>query len=106
MEQTGKEALLALAGGFRPASVKIGMESAEQHPDWLLLAKIPLRLTAGIAVPRFTIRDLLALRKDAVVSTSWASTEDIPLRIGTVEFSWCEFEVVEQRMSVRLTRLG
>ena len=41
-----------------------------------------------------------------MLSSAWLSTDDVPLKIGAVQLSWSEFEVVEQRMAVRLTRLA
>jgi hypothetical protein len=33
-------------------------------------------------------------------------TEDVPLMVGQVQLGWSEFEVVDQRLGLRLTRLG
>jgi hypothetical protein len=30
----------------------------------------------------------------------------VPLTVGGVQLAWSEFEVVEQRMAIRLTRLA
>ena len=85
---------------------RAGMQRIEEHGEWPLLSRIPLRLEAGVPVTRFKVRDLLALRPGVVVQTAWPSTEDVPLHMGGVQLSWSEFEVVEGRMAVRLTRLG
>ena len=82
------------------------MATIEQHPDWHLLQRLPMRLTVGIPLPHFRVRDLLVLRPGQVLSSTWVSTEDVPLKIGAVQLSWTEFEVVEQRMAIRLTRLA
>jgi flagellar motor switch protein FliN/FliY len=39
------------------------------------------------------------------VRSVWPATEDLPVRADTLQLSWGEFEVVGQRMAVRLTRL-
>ncbi len=88
-----------------PALAK-GMAGVEQHPEWLLLSRLPLRLTAAIPLPGFRVKDLVGLKPGQIVASTWTSSDDVPLKIGAVQLSWSEFEVVEQRMAVRLTRLA
>jgi len=83
-----------------------GMAGIEEHPDWLVLSRIPMRLNAGIPLPSFKVKDLLGLRAGQMLHSNWLCTDDVPLKIGAVQLSWSEFEVVEQRMAVRLTRLA
>ncbi len=83
-----------------------GMAGVEQHPEWLLLSRLPLRLTAAIPLPGFRVKDLVGLKAGQIVASTWTSSDDVPLKIGAVQLSWSEFEVVEQRMAVRLTRLA
>jgi flagellar motor switch protein FliN/FliY len=82
------------------------MATIEKHPEWALLGRIPMRLAASIPLRGFTVRNLVELRAAAVVRSEWQSGEDVPLKIGAVEIGWCEFEVVEQRLAIRLTRLA
>lgn len=83
-----------------------GMAAVEQHPEWLLISRLPLRLTARIPLPSFRVKNLVALKAGDIIKSTWASSDDVPLRIGDVQLSWSEFEVVEDRMAVRLTRLA
>ena len=85
---------------------KSAMDGIEDRADWPLLSRLPMRLTAGIPLARFRVRDLLALKQGQMIASAWTSTDDVPLRIGSVQLSWSEFEVVEQKMAVRLTRLA
>lgn len=101
-----EQAALATTGEHALPKARPGMQRIEEHPHWPLLSRIPMRLTAAVPVMRFKVRDLLALRAGSVVETTWPSTEDVPLRLGDVQLSWSEFEVVEGRMAVRLTRLS
>jgi flagellar motor switch/type III secretory pathway protein FliN len=82
------------------------MATIEKHPEWALLGRIPMRLAASIPLRGFTVRDLVELRAGSVVRSEWLSGEDVPLKIGAVEIGWSEFEVVEQRLAIRLTRLA
>ena len=88
-----------------PASVSL-MATIEEHPEWPLLSRIPMRLIAGIPIPNFRVKDLVGLKPGQLVGSSWLSTDDVPLKIGSVQLSWSEFEVVEQQMAIRLTRLA
>jgi flagellar motor switch protein FliN/FliY len=36
----------------------------------------------------------------------WPDSEDVPVKVGQVQLGWSEFEVVEQQLAVRLTRLA
>lgn len=78
----------------------------EQHPEWNTLSRLPMRVAVGVPLPRFKVRDLLALSRGQLVLSAWASTTDVPLTVGCAQLSWAEFEVVEQRMAVRMTRLA
>lgn len=87
------------------AQARIGMDRVEEHGDWPLLSRIPMQLTCSIPL-KFRVYDLLGLRPGQTILSEWTSTDDVPLKIGAVQLSWSEFEVVEQRMAVRLTRLA
>lgn len=84
---------------------RVGMDRVEEHDDWPLLSRIPIQLTCSVPL-RFKVSDLLELRTGRMILSEWTSTDDVPLKIGAVQLSWSEFEVVEQRMAVRLTRLA
>ena len=71
-----------------------------------MLSQLPLKLNVAVPLPGFRVRDLLALRGGQTVGTLWKISEDVPVKIGLVQFGWSEFEIVEQRMAVRLTRLS
>jgi flagellar motor switch/type III secretory pathway protein FliN len=64
---------------------------------------LPCNLTLEVPVVRFTIADLLALAKGSVVETACHHTSDVPLRANKVLIGWTEFEVVGDRLAVRIT---
>ncbi len=88
----------ALAGGR--------MGRIEEHPHWLALSRLPVVLTARVPLAGFKVRDLLRLEQGQLIASQWETTEDIPVRIGRVQLAWSEFEVVEDTMAMRLTRLA
>ena len=94
------------AGAPNTLPVKVGIGQIELHPRWPLLCRLPMRVSVGVALARFRVRDLLALQAGALIASPWPCTEDVPVCLGEVQLGWSEFEVVEQRMAVRLTRLA
>jgi flagellar motor switch/type III secretory pathway protein FliN len=89
-----------------PVPAPGAMQRIEQHGQWVVLSKLPLKLMVSVPLHGFKVRDLLALRPGVMISSGWLSSEDVPLMVGGVQLAWSEFEVVEQRMAIRLTRLG
>jgi flagellar motor switch/type III secretory pathway protein FliN len=64
---------------------------------------LPCTLTLEVPVVRFTIGDLLALTKGTIVETACHHTSDIPLRVNQLLIGWTEFDVIGDRLAVRLT---
>jgi len=64
------------------------------------------KTTAEVAVPKFTVGDLLSLRKGSVVLTATPVANDIPLRVNKILLGWGRFEVVNDRLAVRVTELA
>jgi flagellar motor switch/type III secretory pathway protein FliN len=52
---------------------------------------------------RFTIADLLSLKEGSIVETACHHTSDVPLRVNQLLIGWTEFEVVGDRLAVRIT---
>lgn len=82
------------------------MTRIEEHPAWPTLSRLPVTMAAEIPLNRFRVRDLLALAEGQVFESVSPDTEDVPLKVGDVQLGWTEFEVVEQRIALRLTRLA
>jgi flagellar motor switch protein FliN/FliY len=70
------------------------------------LERMPVSLSVSIPVRDFRVRNLLALRSGELIETQWANGEDLPLSSGAVQLAWSEFEVVDTRLAVRVTRLA
>jgi len=79
--------------------------TAEPADDLASVAMLACRMSLEIPIPRFTVRDLLRLSPEDVIDTHWAQTTDVPLRINGLLLSWAEFEVIGNKMAVRLTEL-
>ncbi len=70
------------------------------------IPQLPVELGVTIPVREFRIRNLLALAPGQVIETQWNHGDDLPLAAGDVQLAWSEFEVVETRLAVRVTRLA
>jgi len=90
----------------RSAPVTSWMTRIEEHPSWETLSQMRITMRAGVALDRFRVRDLLTLKVGQIFESVSPETEDVPLMIGQVQLGWSEFEIAEQRMGLRLTRLG
>ena len=64
---------------------------------------LPCTLTLELPVVRFTIADLLSLKEGSIVETACHHTSDVPLRVNQLLIGWTEFEVVGDRLAVRIT---
>lgn len=87
-----------------PAAVP-WMSRIEEHSAWPVLSRLAITMTAEIPLRRFRIQDLLGLAEGQVFESVSSNTEDVPLRVGDVQLGWTEFEVVDQRIALRVTRL-
>lgn len=89
------------------AQTKIEAAVADPLADrWLRVEPLPCLLTIEIPVPDFTVADLVQLAKGGIIATGWTVGQDVPLRINGELIAWSEFEVVQNRLAVRLTELA
>lgn len=64
---------------------------------------LPCTLSVDVPVVQFTIADLLWLTRGSIVETACHQTSDVPLRINQLLVGWAEFEVIGDRLAVRIT---
>ena len=76
-------------------------------PDkWVRVQDLACNLTVELPIPGFRVRDLMRLQPEVVIDTRWPVGNDVPLRLNGELLAWCEFEVVENHLAVRLTELS
>ena len=73
---------------------------------WRPVLGQPCQLTVELPMPNFRVSDLLQLRVGSVIGTHWHASRDVPLRINGTLIGWSEFEVVGNRLAVRVTELA
>jgi flagellar motor switch/type III secretory pathway protein FliN len=70
------------------------------------LDRLPMQVDILLKVHSFRVQDLLSMEKGTVVETVHEHTQDVPVRCGGALLMWSEFEVLDQTLAVRITRLG
>lgn len=82
-------------------------ESTAGSPDSMEeFSWLPCHLSVEIPVSRFTVGDLLNLKKGSIVETACHHASDVPLRANGLLIGWTEFEVIGTHLTVRITELA
>ncbi|MGB2592292.1 MAG: FliM/FliN family flagellar motor C-terminal domain-containing protein [Candidatus Acidiferrum sp.] len=76
-------------------------EELWEEANWL-----PCLLSVDLPVQSFTVRELLRLEPGIVLETKNANSADVPVVVNAQRIGWAEFEVVGQRIGIRITELG
>ncbi len=87
------------------ASPPQAVEPVDPVPFSAPVSLLPVELDVAVPVRQFRVRNLLALQPGQLIESQWGNGEDVPLASGEVRLAWSEFEVIETRLAVRITRL-
>lgn len=63
-------------------------------------------VSVDLPVKSFAVRELLRLEPGIVLETKNANSADVPVVVNSQRIGWAEFEVVGQRLGIRITELG
>jgi flagellar motor switch protein FliN/FliY len=74
-------------------------------PIGALISRFPVEIDVAVPIRKFRVRDLLTLSKGVVIVSQWVQGEDLPLAAPGAQLAWSEFEVIDQKLAVRITRL-
>lgn len=76
-------------------------------PDpWESLTWLPCCLSVDLPVAGLSLRDLAALGPGSVVGTDWPDGSDPPVTVNGQRIGWAEFEVVGERLAIRMTEMA
>jgi len=78
----------------------------ETHDIWSQVQMLMCELTVDVPLPGFRVADVLGMGRHAVLNSRWRVGNDVPLRINGELVAFGEFEVVGERLAVRLTELA
>jgi flagellar motor switch/type III secretory pathway protein FliN len=67
---------------------------------------LPCLLGMDLPVQAFTVRELLRLEPGVILETKNANSADVPIVVNSQRIGWAEFEVIGQRLGIRITELG
>jgi flagellar motor switch protein FliN/FliY len=67
---------------------------------------LPVVVDVAVPVREFRVRHLLALAPGEMIASQWRHGIDLPLAAGDVQLAWSEFEVLDTKLAVRVTRLS
>jgi flagellar motor switch/type III secretory pathway protein FliN len=82
------------------------LERSQERDPGEFLPWLPCTLALDLPVVKFTVGDLLSLTNGSIVETAYHQSSDLPLRVNGQLVGWTEFEVVGERLAVRLTDLS
>ncbi len=106
---TGAAAAASANGGGSAALVlaETPEETAEDSEGRdTRLDRLAMQLDVMVRVQSMRVQDLLSLENGTVVETIHEHSQDLPVRCGGALLAWAEFEVVDQKLAVRITRLA
>jgi flagellar motor switch/type III secretory pathway protein FliN len=82
------------------------LERPQERDPGEFLPWLPCTLALDLPVVKFTVGDLLSLTNGSIVETAYHQSSDLPLRVNGQLVGSTEFEVVGERLAVRLTDLS
>lgn len=77
--------------------------SAPADDAWGYVSLLPCVLSAEIKAPHFTVSDLLDLDVGSVINSHHSKGCPVPLWVNGVKLCRAEFDVIGQRLGVRVT---
>ena len=80
--------------------------SSDSREEDFRLERLPMQVDVMVKVRSFRVQDLLSMQKGTVLETVQEHTQDVPVRCGGALLLWSEFEVLDQKLAVRVTRLA
>ncbi len=79
-----------------------GANAPAENP-WAVVSLLPCVLSAEIEARCFTVGDLLDLGVGSVINSHHSKAGPIPLWVNGVKLCWAEFDVIGNRLGVRVT---
>jgi len=78
----------------------------DDDPRWKQVMTLPCSVTVEVPIPGFTAKDLLHLEANSLVRSTWAVTANLPMKVNGEMIAWCEFEILGNRLAIRVTELA
>lgn len=104
IDSAGQLAGIATEAVLEQARPGFGIGANPEGADYPVM-RIPVEVDVAIPIRKFRVRNLLALTAGQVIATDWVEGEDLPLGARGARLAWTEFEVIDNKIAVRITRL-
>ena len=90
------------------AALAVAKEMLPIIPEelWAEAGLLSCLLSVDLRPKKFTVRDLLQLEAGGIVESNNANGADVPLIVNAQVIGWAEFEVVGQKLAVRITGIS
>ncbi len=85
------------------ADSRTQVESSRE--EWGEIVLVPVKLTAAIAFKNLKLRELCELQAGTVLATAHAAGLAIPVSVAGTFIGWAEFQVVGERLALRIADL-
>ena len=72
---------------------------------WEAVVELHCTLSVEVSVPRFRVRDLLALDPCSLIDSGWSHGMEIPVRLNGNVAMTANFEVIGNRLALRLVEV-
>jgi len=72
---------------------------------WAHVKGLVCRLSVEVPIAQFTVSKLLDLEPGAILDTHYEEGAHVPVLVNGETVAWGEFDVVEEILAVRLTKL-
>jgi|HubBroStandDraft_6_1064221.scaffolds.fasta_scaffold228025_4 flagellar motor switch/type III secretory pathway protein FliN len=80
--------------------------SSSNAEIWAHALLLTCKLTVELALPAFTVADVMGLQQGTVIPAHWRVGVDVPLRVNGTLLAHGEFEVAGEQLAIRLTELA
>jgi flagellar motor switch/type III secretory pathway protein FliN len=101
----GIDAAESVAGAALVKSPAPLLADSNVHNFGSAISRVPVEIDVSVPIRRFRVRNLLALARGSIIESQWHQGHDMPLAARGAQLAWAEFEVIDQRLGVRITRL-
>ncbi len=98
-----------MAQSSNPAVIEGSVPAAQPAlavDPWIGLLHVSTSIAIDAAIVGLTVRDLFRLEKGSIVATGQPVGSNVPVRAGGSLIGWGEFQVVGERLAVRMAELA
>jgi flagellar motor switch protein FliN/FliY len=80
--------------------------SLSEEEKWSYVKGLACRLSVEIPIQGLTVGKLIELTPGVVLDTQYDEGSHVPVLVNGEMIAWGEFDVVEERLAIRLTELA